>query len=186
MKRCYLILGLVIASYTMVWGQDMLKQRVDLQISNASFQEVLYQLIEQEGTKLSFRNELLPTGTFSFSYIDQPLRRVLNEILAGTALSYRVIGDQVLLIPRPEEVIDQYYTISGFVSDAATGESLIGANIIDIYSQQGTVSNEYGFFSLNLPRGWIDVRISYLGYENQQITLELAEIFTFLLQGFGK
>ena len=72
MKRCYLILGLVIASYTMVWGQDMLKQRVDLQISNASFQEVLYQLIEQEGTKLSFRNELLPTGTFSFSYIDQP------------------------------------------------------------------------------------------------------------------
>ena len=175
MKRCYLILGLVIASYTMVWGQDMLKQRVDLQISNASFQEVLYQLIEQEGTKLSFRNELLPTGTFSFSYIDQPLRRVLNEILAGTALSYRVIGDQVLLIPRPEEVIDQYYTISGFVSDAATGESLIGANIIDIYSQQGTVSNEYGFFSLNLPRGWIDVRISYLGYENQQITLELTE-----------
>ncbi len=175
MKKSLLILGLFLASCTLVWGQDVLKQRVDLQISNASFQEVLYQLIEDQGARISFRNELLPAGTYSFNISEQSLRRVLDEILEGTGLIYRPIGDQVILIPRPAESVEQYYTISGFVSDAATGESLIGANVIDLYSQQGTVSNEYGFFSLSLPRGYVDVRISYLGYENTQVALELTE-----------
>lgn len=175
MNKSLLIIGLYLASCTFVWGQDVLKLRVDLQINNASFQEVLYQLIEEEGARISFRNELLPTGSYSFNITDQSLRRVLDQILTGTGLIYRPVGDQVILIPKPAETVDQYYTISGFVSDAATGESLIGANIIDLYSQQGTVSNEYGFFSLTLPRGFVDVRISYLGYENAQLALELTE-----------
>lgn len=175
MKKRLLILGLLLTGCTLVWGQEMLRQKVDLEIRNATFQEVLYQLIEKEGAKISFRNELLPAGQYTFAIQQQPLRYVLDEILTGTDLIYRPIGEQVILVPRPAERIDQYHTISGFVTDAATGESLIGANIIDLYSQQGTVSNEYGFFSLSLPNGWVDVRISYLGYENAQISLQLTE-----------
>lgn len=175
MKRPLLILGLLLTSCTLLWGQDVLKQRVDLKVSNATFQEVLYQLIEQEGARLSFRDELLPAGTYTFDMSQQSLRRVLDQILAGTGLVYRPIGDQVILVPKPAEKVEEYFTISGFVTDGATGESLIGANIIDLYSQQGTVSNEYGFFSLSLPRGWVDVRISYLGYDNARVSLELTD-----------
>ena len=185
MKKSLLILGLFLTSLTTVWGQDILKQKVDLQIKNATFQEVLLQLIEEEQIRLSFRDEILPKGRFSFSFQQQPLRLVLREVLTGTGLIYRPIGEQLIIVPTPPEEIDQYYTISGFITDAATGESLIGANVIDLYSQQGTVSNEYGFFSLQLAKGWVDMRVSYLGYDNVQLSLNLTDnqLYKFPLEG---
>ena len=185
MNKCFLILGLLLTSLTTLWGQDVLKQKVDLEVTNATFQEVLLQLIEEEGARLSFRNEILPEGSYSFSYQEQTLQRVLNDVLRGTGLIYRTIGEQVVIVPAPPKEIDEYYTISGFVTDAATGESLIGANIIDLYSQQGTVSNEYGFFSLNLAKGWVEMRVSYLGYESVELSLSLTEnqLFKLPLKG---
>ncbi|MEL6656877.1 MAG: TonB-dependent receptor [Bacteroidota bacterium] len=185
MKRGLLILGLLLTSFTTMWGQDVLRQKVDLELSNATFEEVLLQLIEQEGARLSFRNEILPEGRFSFSYQQQPLQAVLEDILRGTNLIYRTIGEQVIIVPAPLEEIDEYHTISGFITDADTGESLIGANIIDLYSQQGTVSNEYGFFSLNLAKGWVDMRVSYLGYESAELSINLTEneLFKLPLKG---
>ena len=45
------------------------------------------------------------------------------------------------------------YTISGIVSEESTGETLIGVNIIFPDIQRGTVTNEYGFHSITLPKG---------------------------------
>ncbi|NQY06132.1 MAG: carboxypeptidase-like regulatory domain-containing protein [Flavobacteriaceae bacterium] len=68
----------------------------------------------------------------------------------------------------------QSYTISGTIKDNSTGETLIGATIQDITTNKGTVTNEYGFFSLTLEQGNHEIIISYLGYQNfiQNINLE--------------
>ena len=58
----------------------------------------------------------------------------------------------------------QKFTINGSVKDQNTGENLIGASIYNISSQQGTTSNNYGFYSITLS-GNVDLRISYIGYE---------------------
>lgn len=62
----------------------------------------------------------------------------------------------------------QNVTISGYVRDAATKESLIGANIFSPDARKGTSTNEYGFYSLTLPKkDTIDFSISYIGYISQ-------------------
>lgn len=61
----------------------------------------------------------------------------------------------------------QRSTISGYVEDERTGESLFGVNIVDLNSQRGTTSNLYGFYSLSLPGDSVEVRFSYVGYEPQ-------------------
>ena len=43
-------------------------------------------------------------------------------------------------------------TISGYVDEAESGEKLIGATIYDLKSGKGTITNDYGFFSLTLPK----------------------------------
>ena len=45
------------------------------------------------------------------------------------------------------------FTLSGFVSDIDSNETLIGVNIIVPELQIGTITNEYGFYSLTLPKG---------------------------------
>lgn len=59
------------------------------------------------------------------------------------------------------------HTISGYLQDNASGETLIGATLFDLKSGKGTTSNVYGFFSLTLPQDTVKLRISYVGYETQ-------------------
>jgi hypothetical protein len=46
---------------------------------------------------------------------------------------------------------EAHFTISGYVREAVSGESLIGVNIYLADHKTGTVTNTYGFYSLTLP-----------------------------------
>jgi hypothetical protein len=58
--------------------------------------------------------------------------------------------------------------ISGYISDAKTGEMLIGATIYVTESQSGASSNVYGFYALSLPAGQYTLTYSFIGYKTQQ------------------
>ena len=58
-------------------------------------------------------------------------------------------------------------TVSGFIEDKITKERLPGVNIYDINSQQGTVSNSYGFYSISLKGDTASIIFSMVGYKQQ-------------------
>jgi hypothetical protein len=68
----------------------------------------------------------------------------------------------------------QNVTLSGYIRDAASGEELISASIVN-ESRQGTVTNIYGFYSLTLPAGEYTFTISYIGYETMTKKVNLNE-----------
>ena len=68
----------------------------------------------------------------------------------------------------------QNVTLSGYIKDAANGEELINASIVNEKSQ-GTVTNVYGFYSLTLPEGKYTFTVSYIGYESIEKTLTLKQ-----------
>ena len=67
------------------------------------------------------------------------------------------------------------FTISGTISDKESNETLIGVTIIFPELQTGTVTNEYGFYSITLPKGTYVLQISYLGYRTISETLVLSD-----------
>jgi outer membrane receptor for ferrienterochelin and colicin len=69
----------------------------------------------------------------------------------------------------------QKITISGYVSDLQTGEKLINANIFETENLNGTISNEYGFYSLTLSAGETQIQYSFVGYEKQNIDFNLLK-----------
>ncbi len=70
----------------------------------------------------------------------------------------------------------QKFTVSGTVTDAKTGETLMGVNIfVKSNPQKGVVSNYYGYYALNLPAGTYALVFSYLGYKDEEITINLQE-----------
>ncbi len=67
-------------------------------------------------------------------------------------------------------------TISGFVMDAKTGETLAGAVIYPKENPTiGIASNSYGYFSLALPAGNYTIVVQYLGYKTKTISLDLKD-----------
>lgn len=63
------------------------------------------------------------------------------------------------------------YTLSGTITDNQSNETLIGVNIIIPDLQTGTVTNEYGFYSITIPSGTYNIQISYLGYKTISETI---------------
>ncbi|MTE25301.1 TonB-dependent receptor [Winogradskyella ouciana] len=70
------------------------------------------------------------------------------------------------------------FTLSGTITDSDSNETLIGVNIIVPKIQSGTMTNEYGFYSITLPEGSYEIQISYLGYKTISETIILNKDIT--------
>ena len=77
--------------------------------------------------------------------------------------------------PLLNNVQQQKFTLSGVVTDVATGETLLGATIIVKNTTIGSISNEYGFYSLTLFEGSYTFQVSYLGYASKELVINLDE-----------
>ncbi|MBI5217562.1 MAG: TonB-dependent receptor [Bacteroidia bacterium] len=69
----------------------------------------------------------------------------------------------------------QKFTISGTAEDLKSGEKLINANVYDAISLKGTITNNYGFYSLTLPNGNVKITLSYVGYQAFQKEFNLSK-----------
>lgn len=90
----------------------------------------------------------------------------LQELFGTTDIKWEVRNKYVLLKKRRK------FTISGYVLQK-NGEPLINATIRDVESKTGTLSNEYGFFSLTLLEGKHTLRVTYIGFGEKAETIDL-------------
>ncbi len=72
-------------------------------------------------------------------------------------------------------------TISGYITDTKSGETLIGAGVVSNRAGAkssipvGSVTNNYGFYTLTIPAGKTNLTYSYLGYAPQDFNLSLQK-----------
>ncbi|HET9053487.1 MAG TPA: TonB-dependent receptor, partial [Cyclobacteriaceae bacterium] len=64
-------------------------------------------------------------------------------------------------------------TLNGYIKDAANGEELLGVTIYIPSLKAGTITNDYGFYALTVPRGTYEVQFTYIGYKQEVKTLDL-------------
>ncbi len=65
-------------------------------------------------------------------------------------------------------------TISGYITEEGSGELLAGVSVYVPNLNLGTVTNDYGFFSLSLPEGEHTIFISHIGFSTKQRKLSLT------------
>ena len=70
------------------------------------------------------------------------------------------------------DALAQPLTVRGYVTDAQTGEVLIGAHVYETRQRTGTITNAYGFFSLTLPVDTAFIQVSYLGYQRKTLVVQ--------------
>lgn len=69
----------------------------------------------------------------------------------------------------------QKFTISGTISDTKSNETLIGVNVLIPELKVGVITNEYGFYSITLPAGNYKIKITSIGFETIEETVELSK-----------
>ncbi len=150
---------------------------VTINESAISVGEVLTAITAQTGLNFSYNSKIIAVEeTISFRVRRASLEETLQLLGQKIKLAYRIIENQIVLYLPPdnkqEEV--QRFTLSGFITDSASGESLIGATVLKPGTNVGAISNAFGYYALPLPSGRHDLDYSYVGYEKQALGLDIA------------
>ncbi|WP_132054518.1 TonB-dependent receptor [Pseudocnuella soli] len=90
----------------------------------------------------------------------------------------KYICSLIVLVATLSATAQKKYTISGYVRDSATGESVIGATITVVGSSMSVGSNQYGFYSLTLDSGAYALSLSHVGYLAQGNEVQLNQNVT--------
>lgn len=143
--------------------------KVTLSANNSSIKEVLKE-IEKQSDYTFFYNDLTidMERRVKINVKNKEIKEVLTNILPNCVLE--VDGKRIILIPRPQTVLqNNKKTITGMVVDDK-GEPIIGANIVEKGTTNGTTTGIDGDFSITIAEN-ATLQISYIGYLAQEITI---------------
>lgn len=151
-------------------AQNPLAQSVNFVCSYCLPGDALVKLSSQTGINIVFADEIFQNcPPINIAAQQKSLALVLNDIAACASVSYQLQDGQIIFfrkIPR--------YTLSGYVQDQDTGERLIGASVkVTPGNNLGAITNEFGFFSLNLEAGAYKLLTTYIGYKPAAKTIDL-------------
>ena len=65
------------------------------------------------------------------------------------------------------------YTISGYITDGKSQETLLGASVYDAATMKGVVSNNFGYYTLKLNEGPVNLRASFVGFDPYEASFNL-------------
>jgi len=158
----------------MAWAQSPLDKRIDFEVKDMPLADAIVLLGKTSDIPISFSDDILPKNRkINLNVKDQSVKSILKEMLKNADVDFEAVESQIILFykKRPK----RKFTISGFIKDKISGEALIAANVYEGNSVRGTFANEYGFFSLTLTEGEIDLYISYTGYESSRLNFVLEK-----------
>lgn len=172
MKTIITIIALILAT-TASQAQTPLP-RLSMSLRNASLKEFAKQIEDATEYSFVYGEEITVARPINCNVKSKTLTEVLDLAFMNQPIGYQIKGKHILLQKKQPKPTSHKFTVSGYMTDAASSETLIGANIQDSRSHLGTTTNSYGFYSITLPEGKTQLNLSYLGYITQTHDLQLT------------
>lgn len=158
MRPFHILLTLICYSGTFAQSSDITLGQLIAEINADSLYQVIYSPSRLDTTQ----QVSATTATLS-------LEALALELEAKYQINARIKGNHIIL-SRPQNL---KHSISGYVMDAESGETLIGASIYCPSATAGTITNYYGFYSITLPEGKHQIICNYLGYAPETLEVQL-------------
>jgi TonB-linked SusC/RagA family outer membrane protein len=141
---------------------------ISMNIRNGSIYDIVSEIEKQTEFLFFYKNSDIDNDMkVTVQVKDKTVPEILTEITKGTDLAYSVNNKHILIAKRENLDSQQIRKIIGIVTDA-NGEPVIGANISEKGTRNGTASDSEGKFSLQVNPDAVLV-ISYLGYKTQEV-----------------
>ena len=144
------------------------KATVSLNMQNQTVQSVLDEIENQSEFSFFFNTRHVDLNRrVSVDTDKSDIFKVLDNIFAGTNVRYSVVDKKIILSTETAVLQQTKKTVTGIVKDQ-NGEPVIGANVVEKRTTNGTVTDIDGKFMLEISENAI-LLISYIGYEVQEI-----------------
>lgn len=147
------------------------QERLSLEYSNINIKKLLSLVSKKSDYTFLYRNVTIPDKTININVKNAPVLSILDETLAGTELSYKVLSGKLVVIMPAGEVL-QTKPVKGKVTDSE-GQPLIGVTVMVKGTTRGAQTDSKGEFSIEAPENATLV-FSYIGHESQEVSVKDA------------
>src|SRR5690554_6794809 len=165
--------------------------KISLDIKNSSIEKILQTIEEKSEFYFLYNSKLIDVDRKTdITALNESIASVLDQLFDAEEVEYEVKGAQIILHMKEmnqsdNEVIvaspqQQKKQISGTITDEQ-GEPIIGANVIEKGTTNGTVTDIDGSFSFKVEEGSV-LEVSYIGYLDQEISAINRTSFEIVLQ----
>ncbi|MDD4437319.1 MAG: TonB-dependent receptor [Tissierellia bacterium] len=168
-------------AFAVSYGQN---EKINIKAHNATLKEVV-SMIENQSEYVFFykSEEMANLQRFNLNEKEKTVKEILDILVQNTPLTYK-ISNQYIYLNKREKIIEparqqQRRIINGKVKDEK-GEAIIGANIKEHGTTNGTISDVDGNFRLQINEDGI-LHISYIGYLSQDISTSGKTLFEIVL-----
>lgn len=92
---------------------------------------------------------------------------ILSELLRDTGYTYKINGNYIIIIPEAAKPVREKKRVTGVIVDSS-GEPVIGANVVEKGTSNGTITDLDGKFTLEVDDK-CSLQISYIGFNTQEV-----------------
>ena len=146
-------------------------QKVSINKNDVYLNEIIDEIEKQTDFLFIYNNRVETNLKTSISTKNEQITTVLDKILKDTEIGYRIEGRHIILSKQstPTVLMDnqQGNNIKGLIVDEK-GEPIIGANVMEKGTTNGTISDINGQFSLTVNEK-ATLIITYIGYKTQEV-----------------
>lgn len=170
-----ILMGIIQVSAT-TYAQE---HRISIAVENGTFYDVVSQIEKQSEFMFFYKSEEIDNNQrINLKVENKLISEILNEITKSNHLTYKITGKHII-ITKASVSSQPSKTITGTITDE-NGEPIIGANIVEKGTTNGSITDIDGKFSLNIRESAILV-ISYIGYNTQYIPVTNKSIYNIKL-----
>lgn len=162
-KTIYMVLALFCLNIT------AFAQNISLNLNRATVKKAMETLKEENGYSFVFATGDIDTHkTVTITAEDRPIGEVVKQILQDQNLSFEIKGKNII-VKKALPVSNKKEKITGTITNSQ-GEPIIGANVVEKGTTNGTVTDADGKFMLDIP-GKASLLVSYIGYNMREVAL---------------
>lgn len=159
----FLSLGIAVAGNTYAQNATL-----SLNMSNSTIANVLEAVENQTDFSFIYDANIVNTNRKVSVKVDEKnIFDVLNKLFGDSDVAYTVVNTKIILNKKEAIMQQAGKTVTGVVTDK-TGEPIIGTNVLQKGTTNGTITDIDGKFTLTVPADAVIV-ISYIGYNPQEV-----------------
>lgn len=160
-----LILAGILQVSAVTYAQE---HRISVAVENGTFYDVVSQIEKQSEFMFFYKSEEIDNNQrINLKVKDKLVSEILNEVTRNNNLAYKITGKHII-ITKQISVNPIKRVVTGIIKDT-NGEPIIGANVIEKGTTNGTVTDIDGKFSLSVDENSM-LEVSYIGYITQLIS----------------
>lgn len=179
--RISLFLLFVCVFQLMAEEADAQNAEIKLSQNSMTIKQLVKEIEAQTDYLVVFRDQDVDVNkTVSFRKKSARVSDYLEQVAESTGIGYRFENNYITLVQKDQSIAQNKKRIFGKIVDSM-GQPIIGANIVEKGTTNGTTSDIEGNFSLSVSSKAI-LEVRYIGYAPREVVVRNEQHFKLLLK----